>query len=258
MKTTLSFILDLIFIGFVTFIISLVILSYYFIGTTALILSIVLTLLTIVIVTKRNLKKRKGLILSKEQTENLLKLTEGLSIISYQMQLKLLSKALENNGTAHTLNKNFIKIKDKKIAIVSLFSFCQITKADIVMAFNYNDPNYQTYILANYFSNEIKDCVKRFNGKIILIEKEKVYQFFSKQKVVVPSPLAPEKARLKLKSALENLLDKKKSKNFFLFGIIFLFTSYFVPIKLYYVIFGCVFLIISLLLKIFGKTPINA
>ena len=45
----------------------------------------------------------------------------------------------------------------------------------------------------------------------------------------------------------------ENAKKFFIFGATFCAMSFFVPIKLYYTIFGCLMLITSVVLTFFGK-----
>jgi hypothetical protein len=60
-----------------------------------------------------------------------------------------------------------------------------------------------------------------------------------------------ENGKVKL-SDLKNLLLKKNSKKHFWFGLLFLIMSLFVFFKIYYIIVGCAFLILSLICRLFG------
>ena len=85
----------------------------------------------------------------------------------------------------------------------------------------------------------------------------KIYAFLKENNSLPPEKYEFSDKKLKGLTLLKTLLEKKKAKRFFAFGFIFLAFSYFVPIKVYYVVFGCAFLIFALFLTIFGQTENN-
>ena len=64
----------------------------------------------------------------------------------------------------------------------------------------------------------------------------------------------PKKLTLK---TFKNLIKKEQSKRLFLFGLTLILTSYFVPIKAYYITFGGIFLSLSLICRLYGSTTQN-
>ena len=52
---------------------------------------------------------------------------------------------------------------------------------------------------------------------------------------------------------LSAFLRKKNAKNFLVFGIVFSVMSFFVPLKIYYLLWGSVFLVLSLVTRLYGR-----
>jgi hypothetical protein len=194
---------------------------------------------------KNRLKKQE-----KEEYEDML---IQLNFSSRADNNNLFEKLINNLGYQTERKKNGIFLKEKNACVFLAFGFNPVSKADIVKVFNSIRQTDTAFILAETFSPDIKSFADRFMGRIITVDGKAVYTALKKHDALPPKKYAvsPEKQHgIKL---FNNLLLKRKAKSYFTFGLIFLATSYFVPIKLYYLVFGCIFLLASLLCKLFGK-----
>lgn len=93
----------------------------------------------------------------------------------------------------------------------------------------------------------------RFNGRIEFVDSEKVYDFLEKNNALPREKLYINQSCHGLKTFFRKLIKKKHANKFLAFGTTFIFMSWLVPIKIYYVIFGCIFLMFSLLCRLYGQ-----
>ena len=125
-------------------------------------------------------------------------------------------------------------------------------KSDVVKAYNLKTNGETAYLLAETFSTDVISFASRFKG-VTLVDGKALFEFLKENQTLPETKFKLDKPKLKFISAIKSLLSRKRAKTFALFGIIFLLSSPFVPIKLYYVIVGAVFLIFSLACLLFGK-----
>ena len=110
-------------------------------------------------------------------------------------------------------------------------------------------------ILAHSYSKGISDFCKAIdNFEIKLLNFDTFFDEFEYECSPIVIFKKPSKINL---SQLKNIiLDKKRSKNYLLFGLLLLITSFLVPFKLYYLISGsilCIFAIIVFIIPYIQK-----
>ncbi len=259
MKVTPAIILDVIFTAFTSFFLTLIFIGYFIQGLPLIAISITLSLVFSLFALKILCTR-----LNKEKLSNADKkaknyMVNQLNLYTLSEQNNLFEKAVNKLGYTAERKKGGVFIRNENIAIFSKFSFDNVAKTDIVKAFNSAGREDLIYIFCDGFTPEIKSFADRFDGRIILVNAQKVYKFLSQTNCLPKEKFAfPEKKRLSFK-AFKNLLKKEQSKRLFFFGLIMLLTSYFVPIKAYYIIFGGIFLFLSLICRLYGtSTPKNA
>ncbi len=88
--------------------------------------------------------------------------------------------------------------------------------------------------------------------EIKIIGKKELYDEFFLANLVFPntSNLNIKKEKLTFKFILKNLFTPQKTKPFFLCGLVLIFSSIILPFRTYYLIFGSLFLILSLVCKL--------
>ena len=253
MRTTLSIFSDTVFSAFTTFLLSLVILNYYIDRPFSLIFSICFGVLISIIAYKRLCEKNQAVKLNKKQRQEVFNTVSALNLYTLTEQINLFSHALNSANYTVTKRKNAIYLNQFSVAIFPCFGFKAVDKTTVVKVFNCIDKGDTAYIWAGDFSKDILDFISRFDGRIKGVDGIKAYDFLSKHGCLPHTKIDITKKPNK-KFNISIFLDRKKAKRFLLFGVLFVLMSYFVPIKLYYIIFGCVFLIFSLLCRFYGKT----
>ena len=258
MKVTLSLVADVVFSAFICFILSFVILNFYIQRIWAIILSIIISGILSFFVYKTLSRKNVKTKLKKAETKVRNNVYAQLGLSTENEQCAIFETALKKDGYSIEKKRGGLFIKNKNSVIFPKFGFDQVSKADIVRIFNSIKKDDVAYVLSESFSSETKDFADRFGGRIKLVFGDAVYLYLKEKDVLPETKFSfPEKKPLNL-SAFKNIFQKKKAKTLLWFGLIFLFSSYFVPIKTYYVICGSIFLVLALITRIYGKeTPLQ-
>ncbi|MBR2499235.1 MAG: hypothetical protein IKB67_05940 [Clostridia bacterium] len=259
MKITPAIIIDTLFTAFISFVLTLITLNYFIKGAPAIVLSITFSLIISLSIFKCLLTNRTKEKLSKAEKTAKTNMTNQLNLYSQTQQTNLIERAINSKGCKTERKKGGVFIKEQNIVIFSKFSFDEISKTDIVKAFNNAGREDLIYIFCDAFSPEIKTFADRFDGRIILVGSDKVFRFLTQTDCMPKEKFAfPEGKKLTFCS-FKNVFRKEQSKRLAFFGLTLLLTSYFVPIKAYYIIFGGIFLFLSLICRLYGtSTPKNA
>ena len=254
MKTITATILDAVFTAILGFFLSIVILGYLLRPPFSIIFSIILSLIFTVLFVKYSLSKNNKEKLNSADRKAKEIMSTQLKLYTLTEQNDFLEKVIKSSGNSVERKKGGLFIKNKDLAVFCFYSYDQIRKTDVVKVFNSISKTQKAFILSDTFPSEVKEFADRFDGRIITVNDQKLYAYLNEKNLLPKAKhLFSERKKYDF-SQFKNLLKKKKAKNFLAFGLIFLLTSYFVPIKTYYVICGTLFLIFSLVLHVYGQT----
>ena len=248
---------DCVFYAFLSFSIAFTFFCYAMPPKASFVLSLTISLLCAILSAKLLINKEKNKkvkITEKKQYENML---NTFLFMTQSEKNNFFQKFISSFGFKIEKKKNALYLTEKNQFIFIKINFEQVCKTDIVRAFNCLNKNQTATIISQEFSSEIKSFAHRFDGKISLVNCEEIF-FALKKHNSLPTNSYPPIETIKNKpNILRNVFNKKRAKNFFLFGLFFLFFGYFVPLKTYYVICGTIFLIISAISKIYGYDTAN-
>ncbi len=253
MKNTFAFILDVLFVLLISFILFLVLFTFFTPYPYSLIFSACIAIIISLFYFARYDKRNKKAKLSKENKKRQTLLISELNFSTTQEQNFIMENALFKAGLTVEKKRGALLLKDKDALILMRFSFNKITKAEIVKAFNLISKRQTVYILAESFDEDIISFAKRFDGRVVLIDGEKVFCYLKEHNAMPLNYKYQCFLEKRKKGSFKNLLDKRKAKTFFIFGMLFLISSYISPLKTYYIVCGCLFLIYSLTLRVLGK-----
>ena len=254
MKTSFSLMIDVCFSAFIMFILSFALTGYFIERPFAIAFSVILSIPVAMIAFKRITEKKKTVQLKKCKQEELDELNGELSLYSQQNINDLFFKAFSKAGFSPSKKNGALFINGGKDVVLIRYGESGAKKTDVLKAFNLSRPNGKAYLIAQTFSQELLTFIERFSGSIISVDDKKVYDFLQKTNCIPTSRLPkkivkPKKERIKIA-----FFNRKNSKKFFLFGVLFLILSLFASLKLYYLISGSAFLIYSLILRLFGAS----
>ncbi len=252
-KFSLSFLGDLLAVCFATFSISIVLLTYFLDYPRNLIFSLLFTAILSAIFCKillaRRKKQNKGVTDKKHFNQVILQL-------NYQSRAQnddIIFDALLSNYKEVERKKHGSFIPSKNTLFLTRFNFDQIKKSEIIKVFNLLENGQKAVIFAENFSLEVIQFAKRFDGKIILKDGKDTYNLLSKHNNFPLLTFTLPESKKTNPFKIKNIFYKSKAKTFLGFGLGFMFFSFFVPFKIYYVVSGSIMLIIASICILFGK-----
>jgi len=171
-------------------------------------------------------------------------------------KLTLLNKVIsQNHETKQTTKGIFYKKENLTHCIIVATKIQNLTQEDLInLIENLNQKINCIEIICNQFSSNINAEFIN-NLKIVFIDKQKLYNdYFLKYNIYPDTSILNEKnLKINWKIIFKNFLQEKKAKRYFVLGLVLIFSSIILPLKIYYLIFGTGFLVCSILCKILPK-----
>jgi hypothetical protein len=144
-------------------------------------------------------------------------------------------------------------LPDKKVTLFFKFGYEKVEKVDVVKYFNLLDEDFSAVIITNESDTDTLNFAKRFNGRIILYHFKDFYLELKKLGFLPPEKYILLEENPKIKLSFSRFLKRKNAKNFLVFGVAFSVMSFFVPVKIYYLVWSGIFLSLSLITKLYGR-----
>ena len=247
-----SVILDGVFCAFLYFILSQILFSYFFDNPVSLSLSITLTLILTLFTIKTffNNRKKKQLVSIDNKTKN--QILYSLHFLPKHKLIALFAKAYANLNIVTEKRKDLLYLPDKKTVVIIKFGYVEVSKADVVKAFNLIKKDQSVEIYSDEFSKDVIDFASRFvnvnlkdGGHTVKLLRDGNCLEDIKPISTITKP--------KFSTLINNIFNKKRAKTFLGFGIFFLLSSLIAPLKTYYIVWGCLMLIFSLICIFFGS-----
>lgn len=257
MKVSLPVILDCAFSAFISLLLSLILFGSFVPRPYSLVISVTVSLLVAVVAFKFLYKNSKNNLIKKAEKSQFENMLTQFDFSSTQENNEFFCKLFTSLNYSVERKKGNIFFKDKPVAVLIKFGFLDVNKADVVKFFNLLRKNDTGYIISNEVSADVKNFVLRFDGRLIVVSPREIYIFLKERNKLPETRFFFNEKREKGLKLLKNLLYKNKAKNYLVFGLVFLLMSYFFPYKLYYVITGVLFLIASLLSRLFGLSDVK-
>ena len=255
MKNGFSFLSDCVFYAVALFFIFFVIINFFVPRPLSYILSGTLALLSDIALARFFLKKRRSEFSAESERQRFKEIMTALELSDVKENVRFFSELYSADGKAPVRREQSVLFPHEKKTVFPKFGFDGVTKTDLVRSFNRTERGFKTVILSESFSDEIVSFAERFGGKMILCDGKTLFSLMKKHGVYPRTESLPEK---KKKADFSRLLDAKKQKTFFRFGLLFILLSYFAPIKIYYLAFGLISLLYAVAVKLFLKNKAPA
>lgn len=109
---------------------------------------------------------------------------------------------------------------------------------------NKNSNNITLFCVNNFVYHDLKDI------KITIESSDKIFKKLKEKNTTINYNLQNEKNRKRsLKEIFCTVLNKQKSKNYFWFGLMLIFSSFFTPFNIYYIVVGTILLLLSIYVR---------
>ena len=256
MKISLSFIFDTAFYFVAGFFLFFIPVNFIVTRPASFVISVTLAVIFTLFIVKLSQSKKNKKFISVENEKKYKEFISSLNLTDEKEQTEIFATALRKDGYIAEKRNGGIFIAEKKTTVFIKFGFDGVTKTDIVKCFNKIPKTQKAEIYSESFSEEISEFARRFGGKIILSDGKKAFGLLERNDLLPKQNPYIDNSDKKPTLDFHRLLDKKRAKNYLAFGLLFMFLSYIAPIKGYYIVFGALFLIFALVLKLFGKTSV--
>ena len=149
-----------------------------------------------------------------------------------------------------TKNSNYICIchPNKKIILFPYFFEREIEIDDIIYIANKckKESADKIIVLAKNININAINYANKSKNNILILGKEQVYSYLLEKYNYYPEiPTEKEIKKTSFKQIINFSINKKRTKGYFLSSVILVFSSFFVPYKLYYIIMASLLLALS-------------
>ena len=257
MKTQLNVILDTIFFSGIIFIFSFSWIKFYTHSVlNSSIFSAVITALFIIFFFKKTNKRVQKNKLGKQEKDQAKLLAMRLNMMDKQDVLSYFLSACTTKENPKLTNCGIeFYSKDEKWLFAPIFSSTTL------------DTKLFISIINSAFKNDVKKiifCTSKVDESVLSMQKEITipcefwdeFSLYNKKGRLLPPPICPQLVthlKPRKNEIMKNALKKVRAKNYIYFGLILLIFSYFIPMKLYYLISGSLLLSLGVTALVLNK-----
>lgn len=234
---------DLLSLGVVVFLLVFVWIKFYLKNIiVSLILSIVISLLFIFITYKTYNKKITKDLSTKNALINLQKLTDALTLSSYEENLIYLNEIFPESK----IQNNYLLLPNNSI-LIPKFDCVELTTNDLLSLLkNDNINKVNSITIATLKVNKLcQEFASTLNIKINFLATSDILKINSKE--IESTIKITQKKHNTFKSIAKMFIDRKNVKGYITSSIFIIFASLIVPYKTYYLISASVLLILAFL-----------
>lgn len=250
-KKLIPAVLDVIFVFSATLAASFTVLRFYlksFWWATAL--SLLLSSLTALLF--RSVSRRKDVAYSLKVADAT-RMEEALTALCLMNDGELsdfFQKLFSKMELPFKIEKSGLFLTEIRADVRFCFTFSKVHEGMITDLYKRTESGRKLIVLGKSFSEEVLQLTDRFAGRIRLVDGANLYLTMKRFELFPKKKETPsKKQRLNLPRALFN---KKRAKQYFLYGLTLEFFSFFVFYPVYYVCFGALLIVFSIVCFFFG------
>ena len=244
-------VIDALFVGFSSFMLGLVLARYFSNGKVSLSIGFLVAILFSMLFVKRRLSKTKKKRLFDIDKKNMDETLLTINFMQKKEQCLLFEDLLKKSNEKYEKKRDGFYLAEKHFFIYLSLGIEGATKKDVVSAYNKTPKDFTGVIVCTTIDKSVLEFADRFFGKIKILSGQTFYRLL-KDASALPENMVSFFSPPKKEPFFQNFFSKKKARNFFLLGIGFLVMSFFVSIKLYYIVFGSALTIYSIACKFFA------
>lgn len=241
--------IDAVFSAFLICFFAYILFNYFFSRNIAIVFSVCSFSLSLIFFFARFQRKNQELLSKKTTLKDTNNLSFWLSTTKKEAVLNKTLNAILSNGYNAKIKNNGIYLTEKKQYIFLILPPDGLKKYHLVRAYNLLQESETAILIDQVENTELFSYAKNFDGKINIENVGFLLPYLGKDFI---STLKDVSSQTK-DPIFKDFFSKKRAKNFFVFGVVFLCLSFISPIKLYYIVSGGIFIFFFCLCKIFGK-----
>lgn len=217
------------------------------------VLSVLFSLAIVFILFHLTNKKQQKSISNQQHIRDMNEKFLAFLLLTKNNQLRLLKSIIEKDGECLKFKDSLITTKDNKTTQIMLcLENEKVSQFNLINFVRNTEKNVHVLkILCNNFENNLNTKILK-NLTIEFVTKKELYENYFLPHNLFPdcSNLSTENERKNLKTIAKNFINPNKTKSYFLCGLVLIFSSIILPFKTYYLIFGSILLIFSILCKL--------
>jgi hypothetical protein len=256
-KFSLSIFLDTIFFLLIGFFLSYPFFKGFIIKPLCFLSAFCFALILALVCNKIMISREKVKFSNKKEQKDYLDRLTQINLLSREELFTFFKDYLVLKRIKFNQTRYGFSLTEKKILLFFKFAYEKIEKVDVVKYFNLLDEDFCALVITNEVDEDVVSFSKRFNGRVVINDFKKFYLDLKEIGFFPPEKYILLEESPKAKFTLSKLLKRKNAKNFFVFGVVFSIMSFIVPIKTYYIVWSGIFLILSLLTKLYGRDEIK-
>ena len=170
-----------------------------------------------------------------------------LSFANSNTLLDYFSNILKFNSITTTPKDNYLILPDS--SIIYPYYLNAIDELTIKKILSTIPNNSNITIISSNFTKNVHSFCKNINNYHIqlLTTKDFLDKFHKNQEFTIPSIIDVSKPKITINQILKGILDRKKSKTYLILGALLLLYTFLIPFKIYYLVFGSILLLLSIL-----------
>lgn len=228
-------IIDVFTLTLTIFLLSIVWTGRYLNVGLALLLSSTLTALTVI--TTIYLKKQNSKPYDKDR------LALELSVRGNEYLVEILKSILKN--AVFESGSNWILLENALIIVCFRFSLVGLNDVGNFYSLSLKKNRNQVFLLCRGIDRKAMHVLEMHDVKINVVKTKGIYDFLRRNSAL--PALEKEKKNFSLKAVAYSILSRSNTKSYLFSGIVLMTTSFITPLKIYYLIFGTIALILAIL-----------
>ncbi len=200
--------------------------------------------------------KKQSAFYKEEEINRINSLLTELCFMGEDALLELFYKFYKKQGLNAEIINDAIILKDIKSQVFISFTFEKTTAKDIINFYKNTKKGYKTVVLANDYTEEGKNLLSSFAIRIKLFSLNDVYSSLKKENLLPQITVSKNVSIKNRKEKLKGFFVKSNSKKPLFYGIVILLLAPFSFYPIYYIVFGCLLLTLSVFMRFFAKDSI--
>ena len=246
-------VIDTIFISFSIFLLCFAWLEFYIRDIWLAVVISVFVAFCILFLLKyfkdKKLAKKFAIIEKNNKTESYML---NFQLYSQQKQLSIIKSFIKNKDVK-TIGQHLEFLSNNKKTIVTLSlkneTFNKTILLDLIKT--YKNKCDKLIIFASSIASDCLSFSKSIlNFKVVLLDKQDFYNFCVENNIEIEEKIKLKVEKISIKNIAKNFFSASHFKGFFITGCLLIITSVIFPFTNYYLIFGTILIIISLICKL--------
>ena len=200
-------------------------------------------------------KDKQGIKLAEEN--NLLSLKTELCFMSDKSLTDTLLKYYKKANIQAEKENDYIVLPELKCQVFSSFAFEKTDTTKIIEFYKQTKKGYKTVVLSIDYTVDAVSLVNDLSLRIKLFDLNAVYLSLKEYNLLPKTTLTKKVNKISFVDKMKGIFIKSNGKKALTLGIIILLSSKFSFYPVYYIIFGGLLIIFSLILRFWGKSPLS-